>query len=240
MVDRISKTFEARVLDEHKIAFISSVNNENEYAVCKNAISRLIVPNGYQVEILAVINAKSMTEAYTKGMNASDAKYKIYLHQDVFCINTKLISNLLEIFQSNSSIGMIGLAGSASLSHEWPVWWNAPKEHLFGCVLHRICSKNKIVKDCYGEVPGGQGDYISVAAIDGLFMASQYDLPWRTDLFHGWHFYDISQSREFINAGYDVVIPHYDKPWCIHDCDIKPIGDSYYENMEIFKNYYSW
>lgn len=239
MLDKFSHPFGTRTLDEHKICFISNVNDENEYVACKNAISRLILPAGYEAQICAVTNAKSMTDGYQKAMNAFDAKYKIYLHQDVFVINTNLINNLLEIFHSNATIGMIGLAGSASLPHEMPVWWQAPKQHLFGSCYHML-PHNKIIINRYGEVPSGQGDYISVAAIDGLFMATQYDLPWRTDLFHGWHFYDISQSREFINAGYKVVIPHMQKSWVIHNCGIKPIDASYYENMEIFKNNYSW
>lgn len=40
---------------------------------------------------------------------------------------------------------------------------------------------------------------------------------WRKDLFCGWDFYDISQCKEFQRAGYDVVVPYMEKPWCIHD-----------------------
>ena len=79
-----------------------------------------------------------------------------------------------------------------------------------------------------------------MAAIDGLFMATQYDLPWRADLFHGWHFYDISQSREFINAGYKVVIPYQQEPWVIHDCGRKELGENFYDSMTIFKDNYRW
>ena len=38
--------------------------------------------------------------------------------------------------------------------------------------------------------------YISVEAIDGMLMMTQYDLPWREDILSGWDFYDISQSLE--------------------------------------------
>lgn len=180
-----------------------------------------------------------MLRLWQQAMEASNAKYKIYLHQDVFVINPRLISNLLDIFQSDIKVGMVGVAGAAKLRQDQPAWWISELSTLFGTCYTRL-SENEMVRHYYGEVPGGLGAYVSVAAIDGLFMATQYDLPWRADLFHGWHFYDISQSREFINAGYKVVIPHQQEPWVIHDCGCKPLDDSYYENMKIFKENYKW
>ena len=38
-------------------------------------------------------------------------------------------------------------------------------------------------------------------------MATQYDVPWREDLFDGFDFYDVSQSFEFRKAGYTVGVP---------------------------------
>ena len=226
-------------LDDHSICFISNVNNEAEYEGAKNAILELEIPSGYKVEILGVRHAASMAAGYQQAMEASNAKYKIYLHQDVFVINPRLISNLLNIFQSDIKVGMVGVAGAAKLRQDQPAWWISELSTLFGTCYTRL-SENEMVRNYYGEVPGGPGAYVHVAAIDGLFMATQYDLPWRADLFHGWHFYDISQSREFINAGYKVVIPHQQEPWVIHDCGGKPLDDSYYENMRIFKENYNW
>lgn len=226
-------------LDDHSICFISNVNNEAEYEGAKKAILELEIPFGYKVEILGVRHAVSMAAGYQQAMEASNAKYKIYLHQDVFVINPRLISNLLNIFQSDIKVGMVGVAGAAKLRQDQPAWWISELSTLFGTCYTRL-SENEMVRHYYGEVPGGSGAYVHVAAIDGLFMATQYDLPWRADLFHGCHFYDISQSREFINAGYKVVIPHQQEPWVIHDCGRKPLDDSYYENMRIFKENYNW
>lgn len=229
-----------RELDEHSICFITNVNNELEYGGVKAALQELTVPAGYQVEMIGVRHAKSMTAGYQKAMEASRAKYKIYLHQDVFVINKNIISDLLSIFQADPHVGMIGLAGTVKLFHERPIWWKSSLQSLFG-TCYTVLSDNKIVRNYYGEVPGGLGSYVHAAAVDGLFMATQYDLSWRTDLFQGWHFYDISQSREFINAGYKVVIPYQHEPWVIHDCRRDTSLDAaYYENMDIFKKNYSW
>lgn len=226
-------------LDDHSICFISNVNDEAEYEGAKKAILELEIPSGYKVEILGVRHAASMADGYQQAMEASNAKYKIYLHQDVFVINSRLISNLLDIFQIDAKIGMIGLAGAAKLRQDKPAWWISEPSTLFGTCYTRL-SENEMVRHYYGEVPGGSGAYVSVAAIDGLFMATQYDLSWRADLFHGWHFYDISQSREFINAGYKVVIPYQQEPWVIHDCGRKELGENFYDSMTIFKDNYRW
>ena len=63
-----------------------------------------------------------------------------------------------------------------------------------------------------------QGEECSVEMIDGLLMATQYDLPWREDLSCGWESYDVLQSQEFIRNGYRVIVPAMDHPWCRHDC----------------------
>ena len=72
-------------------------------------------------------------------------------------------------------------------------------------------------------------------------MATQYDLPWREDLFQGWDFYDASQSVEFWKAGYKVVVPHMETPWCLHENDV--LNLSQYERwrdifLDEYESYY--
>ena len=69
--------------------------------------------------------------------------------------------------------------------------------------------------NCY-SLPGTY-QCIPVEAIDGLLMATQYDIPWREDIFKEFDFYDASQSMEFIRKGYKVVVPIMHKPICVHD-----------------------
>ena len=72
---------------------------------------------------------------------------------------------------------------------------------------------------------------------DGLIMVTQYDLPWREDLFQGWHFYDVSQCLEFEKAGYKVGVIKQISPWCLHDCG-KVNGTGYEDNRKIFVQHY--
>ena len=80
-------------------------------------------------------------------------------------------------------------------------------------------------------------EYSEVEAIDGLLMMTQYDVPWREDIFDKWDFYDASHSMEFIKKGYKVVVPKMEKPWEIHDCGLLN-KDNYEEEKEKFVREY--
>ena len=79
---------------------------------------------------------------------------------------------------------------------------------------------------------------MSVQAIDGLFMATQYDIPWREDLFQGFHFYDVSQSLEFQRAGYLIGIPNQSNLWCIHYNGDEFDADTYEKDRKVFVEQY--
>ena len=59
--------------------------------------------------------------------------------------------------------------------------------------------------------------YAQVQAIDGMLMVTQYDLPWREDIYTRWHFYDWAHSMEFLKKGYKIVVPNPKEPWVFHD-----------------------
>lgn len=79
--------------------------------------------------------------------------------------------------------------------------------------------------------------FMPVECIDGLLMATQYDIPWREDLFDGFDYYDVSQSFEFRKAGYTVGVPVQRDAWCIHyhiDVDMT----NYEKYRKIFVEHY--
>lgn len=174
-----------------------------------------------------------MAAGYQAAMNASDAKYKIYMHQDVFIVNPDLLMRVLHIFLKHPEIGLVGMVGSVRLDRDNPVWWWDLSTRCGKAYSKK--SPEEIQVDIFGEFIG---EFIQVAAIDGIFMASQYDVPWRGDLFKGWHFYDIAQSREFVKRGYQAVVANQKEPWLVHACGRKVMDDEYVKNMEIFQKYY--
>ena len=86
-------------MDQNKICFIICVNDDLFFQECVNYIHWLEVPEGMEVEVLEIREAKSMTSGYNEGMSSSNAKYKVYMHQDVFLINRYFIYDILSLFQ---------------------------------------------------------------------------------------------------------------------------------------------
>ena len=218
-------------LDAKKVAFITCVNSDYWYDECTLYLKNLNVPAGMSVETIPVRNAAAMTAGYNSAMKNSDARYKIYLHQDTLVVNKNLIADLLEIF-ADETIGMVGVIGCVNLPATG-VWWDGMR--TFGRVLH-ACEPESVVDS---ECAEPEGAYQEVEAADGLFLATQYDLPWREDLFDGWHLYDSSQCKEFQRAGYRVVVPNQSADfWCIHCPKEKPLDPKYRRYQKIFLREY--
>lgn len=198
----------------NKICFIMCSNNEQLAKECLLYINQLEIPKGFQVETRVITGAASMAQGYNQAMRESDAKYKVYLHQDVLLIDRKLISNMLSLFESNPQIGMLGVVGVTRLPLNGCPWSEGRDSYIGEIYADLVDSKNHCI---FSKI---QGEYEEAVVLDGLFMATQYDLSWREDLFRGWDFYDCSQSLEFWKAGYKVAVPHMEEPWCLHDNDI--------------------
>ena len=184
------------------------VNDELYEEECIRYIKRLHVPEEYEVQQLSVLGAKSMADGYNEAMQQTDAKYKVFLHQDVFIVYKNFIRDLLWIFDQDKEIGMIGMVGSPVMPAEGVMWADDRIGSLFTSNIKQAGPA------LIGQV---KMPYEQVEAIDGLLMATQADLPWREDIFDGWDFYDVSQSMEFRKKGYKVVVPHMEIPWCLHD-----------------------
>lgn len=195
-------------MNDKKIAFIICANNDLFYDECVWYINRLNVPEGYETDIICIAGAESMTAAYNAAMESSDARYKVYLHQDVFIYHQDFIGDILKVFQADKQIGLLGVIGGVNLPQNAVIWnaWNR------GSTL--ACNN----KNAFPLIYIQDTPYAEAEAIDGMLMATQYDVPWREDLELGWDFYDVSQSLEFRRKGYKVVIPFQNTPWCMHDC----------------------
>ncbi|CAM4275243.1 glycosyltransferase [Paenibacillus alkaliterrae] len=218
-------------MNNSKISFIYCVNDERQYAESAKSIDSLLVPEGFIIDKLAIAEAESIAGGYNYAMNHSDAKYKVYLHQDTLIINKNFIFDILALFQIYPKLGLLGMVGADTLPTNG-IWWEARQK--FGKVYESHTGTMELL--AFEEV---QSDYVQVAGIDGFMMITQYDLPWREDLLKGWHFYDLSQSAEFMKAGYEVGVPKQEDPWCIHDCGVIDVRNGFDDNRVIFLEEYS-
>lgn len=216
-------------MDNQQFCFIICYNNSIFLEECLLYINLLTIPDNYTVDVITIAEADSMTEAYQAGMKASTAKYKIYLHQDVFILNKNFLIDTLQIFLRNPDIGMLGMVGTKKLPGTAIMW---DSKNRIGAL--RSCTLNTV--DDFFDTPI-EGNIEIVMAIDGLLMMTQYDVDWREDLFHGWDFYDVSQSFEFRRANYQIAVPFQSTPWVLHDCGFLNLSN-YYDARDIFLKEY--
>ena len=147
------------------IAFIICVNNELYFEECRYYIEHLEVSAGYDIDVIGIWEADSMCAAYNLGMRSSDAKYKVYMHQDVFIRDSRFLEKTLRIFKEHPKTGMIGMVGGIGIPENGVVYssWNVGKvdcrEPDLSYVL--LCGPNQ-TKDQ------------TVDAVDGLLMMTQF------------------------------------------------------------------
>lgn len=200
-------------MNDKKICFIMCVNSRTFYDECMNYIARLVVPEGYDIDVIAITEAGSMTEGYNQALKASDAKFKIYMHQDVFVLYPYFLQSVLDIFKSDENIGMIGIVGTEKMAVDGVMWHDWRTGELYaGDIEGRF---DELSYESY-QYQLSDGLW-KVQAVDGLMIITSKDIVWREDIFDGWDFYDVSQSFEMIRAGYKVVVPEQKLPWCLHD-----------------------
>ena len=205
-----------REIDFDKVCFVVCVDDVSCFErTCIAGLRRLVVPEGMSVEVLTIDDAPSMTAGYEKARCTSDAKYKVYLHQDVEIINPNFIEGLLSIFSRDKSIGMVGMVGVNRLCSN-AVWWDSFSNGLKGGITCTRDEQSKAVLNFCEQTGTGAMPYEAVATVDGLLIATQYDVPWRDDVIGSWHYYDISQCFEYRRQGYQIVVPKQEECWVIH------------------------
>ncbi len=233
--------------------FITCVTDEASYQCSLQHIKALDVPAGYEIETRKIAGATNMAAVYDDAMHSSDAKYKIYLHDNAFILEPRLLHHLLDIFR-NPKVGMVGITGGTRIPASG-VWYHDPLHSfgyfmgsfprlgLIGSLIPKAWNRERIRPFRYLPV---LGKYILAVCVDGVFMATQYDIPWRKDLYGGFIYYEGPHSLEFIKRGYEVVVARQDKPWVLHlgGKPRTPEEDAAYharfrQNMEVFKREYA-
>ncbi len=211
----------------NKICFIYCVNQNRVWQESLRYLKALNVPKGYTMEIIPIEKAASMTSGYNKAMEQSDAKYKVYLHQDVHILNPDFVEDMVTIFQRNPNLGLMGVIGASYIPSS-ALWWDCGDN--YGLVRGSHSGEMELLS--YQNCDKEHG-YQPTAVVDGLLMMTQTDIRWREDLFQHWHFYDLSQCMEFVRAGYEVGIPYQFDPWAVHDCGVADLS-GFEENRLLF------
>ena len=190
------------------MAFLCSVDDERKLDRLLTSIDELEPVPGTDVGVFSARGHTSLGRAYNELLGqAVGWRYKVYVHQDVVLVNRGLLGDLLRLFR-HRTIGLVGVAGCRFLPPSY-VWWNG--SGLYGLVVQDRGDGPKL-----REFGDPAADYERVECVDGLFLATQHDLPW-DERIPGFHFYDVAQSTRFLLHGYDVVVPRQGAAWLRHD-----------------------
>lgn len=216
-------------MNNKEICFIMCTNVQEYMEEAVYYITHLNVPEGYELSFLAIEDAKSMTAGYNEGMQASDAKYKVYLHQDTFIVYPDFLVDIIGLLEENPQIGMVGMIGNRKIPKSGVMWDEERVGKVYETHIYETIIRGEDIEDGM--------NYTEVEAVDGFLIVTAYDIPWREELFDKWDFYDASQSLEFIKNGYKVIVPKMKKPWVLHDCGLLD-KDHYEEEREKFVKEY--
>lgn len=196
-------------MNSRKICFITCVNDEVQFADIRDYIYALHVPEGYEIEILPVTGAESMTAGYNFAMKQSDAKYKVYILEQVYLIHKDFINHCIQLFEKHPKLGMLGVLGSDvfPLQGQWEV-----RNPAYGKKYDNRTGKMELIS--FQEV---LNDYRPVQLLDDCILVTQDDISWEADGFSTSHDFGLSQSRRFMQNEYQVGVVHQERPWIIHD-----------------------
>ena len=205
------------------------MNNEDAYKKSKETIKSLKLPINFEIEFLAMRNNVSMMASYNKAMQMTNAKYKVFMYQEVCIIHKNFIVDMIKIFQLNKEIGIAGVVGSKYLP-ENGIWQES--QECLGAIYNDHFGSMQGIK-----YKGNERLYTEAVALDGMLLATQYDVLWREDIFSDGNFSGASQSLEFRRKKYKCIVWGQRMPWCIHFCGKTDISRYDTEHVKFLKEY---
>ncbi|SFG76772.1 Glycosyltransferase like family protein [Lachnospiraceae bacterium C7] len=232
--------------NDKKIEFIMCTNNEKYSDEAIYYLNSIELPKDYVVEISLVFNAPSMTAGYNFAMKKSDAKYKIYMHHDVFIVDKEFIKKVIEGF-NKTNYKLLGVIGCIKLA-KTGVWWEGDENLIVGSLYQDyVLSVGRTYKTTDSEYfvskNNGNEKYriYKTETLDGLILMTSEDIKWREDLFDHFHFYDTSQCLEFKRKGMDIgILVDKEIPLLHEVCVVRDIKyvEIYNKYRDIFLNEY--
>ena len=197
--------------DAKKIAVIVARQGAALPAELLMSLRLLEQPAGFTMELVEVEGKAGMAAAYGQAMEASAAKYKVYLDERVRILEPRLLVRIIDLFEKHADLGILGISGTKLLPPDGIAFHSTRR---IGSL--RLAAEGRTVS--WGMVLGEAED---VLAVDGFLMATQTDVPWREDLFRGAAFFDAAQCLEFRRRGLRSAVLRCDEPL------VEFLGDSF-------------
>ncbi|MDR7208957.1 glycosyltransferase [Flavobacterium piscis] len=174
---------------------INSILSENINSTIGCVYELIIIDNS--------TNQYSIFEAYNIGIAKSKNNLLCFLHDDILIYTNNWGVLLIDLFNKNKTIGLIGVAGAKVKTKMPSGWWDCPHNQKAVNLIQHFSTERKVTWD-YGFE---QENNVEVAVIDGVFMAMRKNETIQFDSkIKGFHNYDLSISLNFKKNGYKIIV----------------------------------
>lgn len=163
-----------------------------------DSVHALSIPQGMKAEYFPIPPNGNLPASYQSAMASSDAHYKVYLDGSIRILAPDVLSHVIQAFQAHPDIGILGLSGARELSTNGI---SLTSEKRVGGL--QAPDGEELVPKKEGMDTSAVED---VEAIDEGFLATQRDVPWRSDLLQSSAFLGASASLEHRRAGFRSVV----------------------------------
>ena len=193
--------------DERKIAVLARKTDQARYDFCMFSLQNAGWPAGYAVEYFTIDAVRPYAAQVNKVLAVTDAKYKIYINDDVCLVRKQAIEEMLAIFQ-DESIGMLGVVGSQSL----PVGGNLMDSPYKRGVIY-LPAEGDVSEMRFGDAAG---DVVDVRCLLPSFFATQRDFSWDECDYKRQYYAVLAHCRAMEISGGRVVVPLPAEVWCAY------------------------
>ena len=161
---------------------------------------------GCDYELITIDNSNnkySIFEAYNLGIGKSIGSFLCFIHEDILFHTQNWGIILTSIFELDTKIGLIGVAGAKVKTKTPSAWWDCDENERVLNIKQHSRNKEKEVHNYGFDLEKN----VEVVIIDGVFMAMRRDdrIAFSTKL-KGFHAYDLNLSFEIIKHGYFIVV----------------------------------
>jgi hypothetical protein len=161
---------------------------------------------GCECEFIVIDNSEnqySIFEAYNLGIEKSTGYYLCFIHDDILLHTPNWGLLVLDIFDQNKKLGLLGVAGAKTKTKRPSAWWDCPVSDKLLYLKQHL--RNGSIEDW--EKGFTDKNIEEVVAIDGVFMIARRDNRFNfQEPFKGFHGYDLNISFEYIKLGYEIMV----------------------------------
>ncbi|MBN1984361.1 MAG: hypothetical protein JW795_22745 [Chitinivibrionales bacterium] len=157
--------------------------------------------------------AMGLCRVYNRGVSESPGDICVFMHEDAFFMERGWGQTIVNKFNTDPTLGMLGVAGTQYLSAELPFWPHAGRPFIRGHVIHDLDHGKRFFMTIFSRDTAD----VEVVAVDGLFFAIRKKLfqtiRFDEETFDGFHFYDLDIGMQVrlsqrISVTWDIVIKH--------------------------------